>query len=522
MNLNKKLKCLLSAMLVLIMLVSAAVMSPATAAQNPSQDAAPTEATDVPAETAAPTDPDGAGFTDTREALEELTEADPTEPDVGETVDVAPSEETQPEEAAIPAREAAEIAQTGIAPQLNVDVKAHRDAAFDNRIVLKWTPFAAAEGYRIYWCDMAVDNAPKKLLTTVKDKGSLTVNGLKRGAKIRFSVVPYATDGGETVYGKSSNVTIATYPNAVTGLSLKSNNTNATVIKWKRVYNIDGYVLMRQYQGKWELLKYLNGRITEYTDRNVKPGYAYYYMVMAYRRDTRGYVRSDPAVLKTLCGLSAPNNDGTTSRGNRGIFAWTKNRYATAYQLTYSLDNKKYKSLGNTAKTSYTTGKFKTGTVVYLRVRPYRIVGKAKTKILGMTKVLKVKIAADKFGVGDTYVEIDISDQHLWYIVNNEVYVSTPVVTGNYNSSDTPTGTYSIKSKARSVSLVGADYVSYVDYWMAFIGSSYGIHDASWRSSFGGNIFRGNGSHGCVNTPYNAVKKIYNHIDVGTPVVIHW
>ena len=110
----------------------------------------------------------------------------------------------------------------------------------------------------------------------------------------------------------------------------------------------------------------------------------------------------------------------------------------------------------------------------------------------------------------------------MWYIVDGDVYVSTPVVTGNYDSNDTPTGTFHINNKGRGVSLVGADYVSYVDYWMAFIGSSYGIHDASWRSSFGGNIFRGNGSHGCVNTPYDAVRKIYNHVDVGTAVVIHW
>ncbi|MBQ7219118.1 MAG: L,D-transpeptidase, partial [Ruminococcus sp.] len=90
-----------------------------------------------------------------------------------------------------------------------------------------------------------------------------------------------------------------------------------------------------------------------------------------------------------------------------------------------------------------------------------------------------------------------------------------------YDSSDTPKGVYYINNKARNINLVGADYVSFVEYWMAFIGGSYGIHDASWRSSFGGSIYKGNGSHGCVNTPYEAVKKIYNNVSVGTPVVIH-
>ena len=55
---------------------------------------------------------------------------------------------------------------------------------------------------------------------------------------------------------------------------------------------------------------------------------------------------------------------------------------------------------------------------------------------------------------------------------------------------------------------------------MAFSGGC-GIHDASWRSSFGGNIYTYNGSHGCVNTPYSAVKKIYNNTTYGTPVIVH-
>lgn len=515
------------------MLISAVAL-PATAAESTGTKAAsePTDAQATEPATESATENDL--FSEAREDLEEIASTEETQDaaqanaeESEQTVDVAPevvAQEEATQGAAIPAREAAEIAQTGIAPDLNVDVKAHRDKAYDNKIVLKWTALKDADGYRIYWCNLGKTGSPKKLLTTVKGKTTLTVNKLKQGDKYRFSVVPFSENEGKTEYGRSSNVTIATYPKPITTFQLKSNDTNATVIKWNRIYNIDGYLIMRMYQGKWSAYKYLSGSTTQFKDKKVKPGYAYYYKIMAYRRDTRGYVRSKPCTLKTVCGLSAPANDGTTSRANKAIFSWEKNRYATAYQLTYSLDNKKYKSLGNTAKTSYTTGKFKTGATVYLRVRPYRIVGKSKVKILGMTKVLKTKIVTSKFGssVGDTYIEIDISDQHMWYIVDGDVYVSTPVVTGNYDSNDTPTGTFHINSKGRGVSLVGADYVSYVDYWMAFIGSSYGIHDASWRSSFGGDIFRGNGSHGCVNTPYDAVRKIYNHVDVGTAVVIHW
>ena len=57
---------------------------------------------------------------------------------------------------------------------------------------------------------------------------------------------------------------------------------------------------------------------------------------------------------------------------------------------------------------------------------------------------------------------------------------------------------------------------------MAFIGHSYGIHDASWRSSFGGEIYKYNGSHGCINMPYYNVSKLYDMVQVGTPVHVKY
>ena len=87
--------------------------------------------------------------------------------------------------------------------------------------------------------------------------------------------------------------------------------------------------------------------------------------------------------------------------------------------------------------------------------------------------------------------------------------------------SPTPTGDYKVLSKARNVTLKGADYTSFVSYWIAFKGNSYGLHDASWRSRFGGNIYTYNGSHGCVNMPKSEVSKLYNMVEIGTPVYVH-
>ncbi len=83
------------------------------------------------------------------------------------------------------------------------------------------------------------------------------------------------------------------------------------------------------------------------------------------------------------------------------------------------------------------------------------------------------------------------------------------------------TGTFiEISIDQQHTTLVGEDYESYVDYWLGFNGG-IGIHDASWRDDFGGDIYQGNGSHGCVNTPFDKVKTIYEHVEVGTPVYVY-
>ncbi|MBQ3858807.1 MAG: L,D-transpeptidase [Prevotella sp.] len=56
---------------------------------------------------------------------------------------------------------------------------------------------------------------------------------------------------------------------------------------------------------------------------------------------------------------------------------------------------------------------------------------------------------------------------------------------------------------------------------MKFTSDSQGIHDSVWRSAYGGNIYKTNGSHGCVNTPLGAMRKIFKKAHVGTPVIVY-
>lgn len=128
--------------------------------------------------------------------------------------------------------------------------------------------------------------------------------------------------------------------------------------------------------------------------------------------------------------------------------------------------------------------------------------------------------------IGSSYVEIDIANQHLWLYVNGRVLVDCPVVTGSLSGGyATPRGVYYLVYKAQDVKLRGRNsdgtkYESPVKYWMPFF-RDYGIHDASWRSTFGGSIYRSSGSHGCVNMPPGAAAVVYANISAGYPIVVH-
>lgn len=124
--------------------------------------------------------------------------------------------------------------------------------------------------------------------------------------------------------------------------------------------------------------------------------------------------------------------------------------------------------------------------------------------------------------IGDTYVEIDYTNQRMWYYKDGQLLAETPVVTGNTSTGNaSPEGLYYIVYKQEDAKLVGETYETEVNYWMPFYGN-VGIHDAdSWRSLYGGTIYQTNGSHGCINTPTAQAQTIYENIEAGTPVVCY-
>lgn len=126
------------------------------------------------------------------------------------------------------------------------------------------------------------------------------------------------------------------------------------------------------------------------------------------------------------------------------------------------------------------------------------------------------------YPMNKTYIELDKEEQHFYYYVDGRLVLDSDCVTGLPTAKrDTPEGIYFIINKARNANLVGESWDVEVEYWLGVTYSGVGFHDASWRNRFGGNIWKNNGSHGCINTPSAAMKELYEMVEVGTAVIIY-
>ena len=190
--------------------------------------------------------------------------------------------------------------------------------------------------------------------------------------------------------------------------------------------------------------------------------------------------------------------------------------------------NKKYTTIGTARE--FTTS---TGETITITTGDYGWILDRKKMSESVRNLLSTKTSETLDGIfsqkgalfgekdfSNSYVEVSISNQRVWMYVNGECIVDTPVVTGNIGKNmGTRKGIFSLTYKTKNAVLRGADYETPVKYWMPFDGG-IGLHDATWRGSFGGNIYKWNGSHGCVNMPLNAAKTVYENIDKSMPIIV--
>ncbi|MFQ8602519.1 MAG: L,D-transpeptidase family protein [Anaerovoracaceae bacterium] len=130
--------------------------------------------------------------------------------------------------------------------------------------------------------------------------------------------------------------------------------------------------------------------------------------------------------------------------------------------------------------------------------------------------------------MGNTYVDIDFTKQQVKFFKDGKEKFSCSVVTGSKIRGDsTPEGTYYILNRLRHVVMRGDNddgtrYEEPASYWMGVTWNGIGMHDSSWRTKFGGDIWKTNGSHGCINMPKKEIPKLFNMVEENMPVVMHY
>lgn len=129
--------------------------------------------------------------------------------------------------------------------------------------------------------------------------------------------------------------------------------------------------------------------------------------------------------------------------------------------------------------------------------------------------------------LGNTYIEVDLSGQHMYYYQNGSIIFDSDIVSGDMRYSDrqTPEGIYTLYWKKSPDVLRGKklpdgtyEYEVPVNYWMPFNGG-IGFHDASWQPYFGGDRYLNGGSHGCINMPPANAAVLYDLIQYNVPII---
>ncbi|HBR82388.1 MAG TPA: hypothetical protein DEA34_09985, partial [Enterococcus sp.] len=131
---------------------------------------------------------------------------------------------------------------------------------------------------------------------------------------------------------------------------------------------------------------------------------------------------------------------------------------------------------------------------------------------------------ADHPLIEDTYIEVDLENQHMWYYKDGKVALETDIVSGK-PSTPTPAGVFYVWNKEEDATLKGTNddgtpYESPVNYWMPIDWTGVGIHDSDWQPEYGGDLWKTRGSHGCINTPPSVMKELFGMVEKGTPVLV--
>ena len=148
---------------------------------------------------------------------------------------------------------------------------------------------------------------------------------------------------------------------------------------------------------------------------------------------------------------------------------------------------------------------------------------------VNVSQSANVLVPAGQPDWGGRWIDVDKTEQHAYMYDNGNLVWETDIITGNPTVNEaTPSGVWMVNAKRQNETLKGPvtngtpEWINTVAYWMPFIGNSHGLHDASWRSVFGGTVYQSaDWSHGCINLPIAKATELYNLCNVGDAVIVH-
>ena len=150
--------------------------------------------------------------------------------------------------------------------------------------------------------------------------------------------------------------------------------------------------------------------------------------------------------------------------------------------------------------------------------------GKSQTVVCVWDKYALTRNAEAGNDFGSTYIEISLDQQHMWYYKEGQLFLDTPICSGEPTKERaTPTGVMQILDKKTDHKMKGSYGSARAKFALWLTEGGILIHDASWRDDgdYGDDVYLYNGSHGCVNTPLDAVSVLYENVRIGIPVIIY-
>lgn len=383
---------------------------------------------------------------------------------------------------------------------------------------VSWTKSKLATSYIVYRAKEGKSKMSSFSQYKTLTKTSFIDTGLVQGTVYKYKVVSYRK--GDATKSAGKTVAVMTDVDPVKTFTAKASGKKMK-LKWKKNSRASKYYIYKSVETNggftpFKKLKTLSNKKASYTDNKVSSGKIYRYKVVVYRSKFGVKSTSTEKYASAMTSLSAPTKLTTEEKSTKVILKWKKAGNASRYEVY-----KGKKLIKTTPQLSYTVKNLKKRHAYQFKVRAVRKVGNKTYKSAFASVYASTTVGAMK----GTWVEISIKTQTLKMYVKNKLYVKTAIVSGNVGDRHTSKGNHTVLEKAHPRRLKGSYHGQtwdvQVNYWLKFTSDSQGIHDSTWRSAYGGNIYKTNGSHGCVNTPLGPMKKIYKKAYVGMPVIIY-